>query len=123
MTTNLQDLRVVQGQTVVGSDGDKIGKLSDVYYDDEAGRPAFIAVTTGLFGNRVSFVPMDRAAVQGDEITVPFTKDIVKNAPNVDPDGHLSETEEEALYRHYGMTYSKPAARGTTRAAPTPTRP
>ena len=111
-TIDLQDLRVLQGQTVVGSDGSKIGKLTDVYYDDDSSQPAFLAVTTGLFGNRVSFVPVERASVQGEEITVPFTKDIVKDAPNVDPDGHLSEAEEEALYRHYGMTYSGADAGG-----------
>ena len=118
MTSNLPDLQMVQGQTVVGSDGGEIGKLSDVYYDDETGQPAFIAVTTGLFGNRVSFVPMDRAAVQGDEVTVPFTKDTVKDAPNVDPDGHLSEAEEEALYRHYGMTYSQTGGPGHDTSGP-----
>jgi len=31
----------------------------------------------------------------------------VKGSPNADADGHLSEQEEEALYRHYGMGYSE----------------
>ena len=117
-TIDLQDLRVVQGQAVLGSDGAKIGKLTDVYYDDDTSQPAFLAVTTGLFGNRVSFVPVERASVQGDEITVPFTKDIVKDAPTVDPDGHLSEAEEEALYRHYGMAYSDAGGPGHDTSGP-----
>lgn len=32
---------------------------------------------------------------------VPYTKDQVKDAPGVDPDGHLEPGEEERLYRHY----------------------
>ena len=117
-TTELQDLRNWDGQTVVGSDGGKIGKVADVYFDDATGQPAFLAVTTGLFGNRVSFVPVERAGAEGDQITVPYTKDTVKDAPNVDPDGHLSETEEDALYRHYGMNYSETGGPGHDTSGP-----
>ena len=46
-------------------------------------------------------------------MTVPFTKDVVKDAPNVNPDeGHLSPEEEQRLYQHYGVG-------DTTRAADT----
>ena len=36
---------------------------------------------------------------------MPFDKATVKDAPKVDPDGRLSEREEQELYRHYGMDY------------------
>ena len=38
---------------------------------------------------------------------MPFAKDDVKDAPKVDPDGQLSQSEEAELYRHYGMSYSE----------------
>jgi uncharacterized protein (TIGR02271 family) len=36
-------------------------------------------------------------------VVVPYSKDQVKDAPSVDPDGELSTDEETRLYDHYGM--------------------
>ena len=43
----------------------------------------------------------------GDTITVPYDKATVKDAPRVDADGELSQDEEAALYRYYGLDYSE----------------
>ena len=45
---------------------------------------------------------------------MPYEKQRVKDAPNMDPDGHLSEQEEQELWRHYGLEYGGYAAAGTT---------
>jgi sporulation protein YlmC with PRC-barrel domain len=45
-----------RGRDVVDSDGDKIGKLEEVYLDTDSGRPEWAAVNTGLFGMKQSFV-------------------------------------------------------------------
>ncbi len=89
--------------TVHSTDGDKIGKAGQVYLDDETGRPSWVTVNTGLFGTHESFVPLQDASVEGDTITVPHTKEKVKDAPRVAVDGHLEPSEEESLYRYYGM--------------------
>src|SRR3954454_10770068 len=91
-----------RGRTVVDRDGDKIGKLDELYLD-ESERPAWGAVTTGLFGRRQSFVPLADLRPAGDDLQVPYEKDRVKDAPNVDPDDQLSGAEEERLHRHYGI--------------------
>jgi uncharacterized protein (TIGR02271 family) len=93
------------GRTVVDTSGDKIGKLADIYLDDQSGQPEWLAVTTGMFGARVSFVPIADADPAGDDVRVPYKKALVKDAPNADPDGHLEPQEEAALYRHYGRDY------------------
>jgi uncharacterized protein (TIGR02271 family) len=36
---------------------------------------------------------------------VPYEKQQVKDAPRVDTDQHLSEAEEQELWRHYGLDY------------------
>ncbi len=36
---------------------------------------------------------------------VPFAKDVVKDAPRIDPEVALTAAEEEALWRHYGQEY------------------
>ncbi len=93
---------------VYGSDGEKIGKVGQLYFDDASGRPEWITVSTGFFGGRESFVPLADADFSGDRVTVPYDKDKVKNAPNVaSEDGHISETEERELYRYYGVDYAE----------------
>lgn len=88
---SMTDLTRWKGQDVVDPTGDKIGQIE---------------VRTGLFGRRISFVPIAEAQPAGDYVAVPYTKDQVKDAPNAEPDGLLSEQEEARLYDHYGLPYS-----------------
>lgn len=89
---------------VYGSDGERIGDVKQVYTNDETGQPEWLTVSTGLFGTKETFVPLSEANLSGDRVTVPFDKAFVKDAPNVDADGHLSPEEEQQLYSYYGRT-------------------
>lgn len=98
-------IQSVMGNDVYSSDGEKIGRAGTIYLDDQTSRPEWVTVNTGLFGMKESFVPLGSATFGDDRLTVPFAKEVVKDAPNVDPDdGHLSPEEEERLYRHYGVS-------------------
>jgi stress response protein YsnF len=106
---NETEMRDVIGATAYGSDGEKIGKVGQLFLDDETGEPEFVTVNTGFFGTSESFVPVTDAEMSSDRLTVPYTKDHVKDAPNVDVDGgHLDPSEEQRLYAHYGRTYTPP---------------
>jgi uncharacterized protein (TIGR02271 family) len=94
------------GRTVVGSDGEKIGKLSEIYEDRETGKPEWATVSGGLFGTRRNFVPLADASAAGEEVHVQVTKDQVAAAPGVENDGELSEQEEQRLFEHYGVSYT-----------------
>jgi uncharacterized protein (TIGR02271 family) len=108
-----QDARNVIGTTACDSNGDKIGKVGQLFLDDETGRPEFVTVNTGLFGTKETFLPIAEATISGDQLVVPFTKDKVKDAPNVDADGgHLDKPEEQRLYEYYGMSYDKGTSAG-----------
>ncbi len=100
MTTpvNPEDL---QGRTAVDADGAKIGKIGQVYLDDQSGQPLWVTVSTGLFGTRESFAPLSGAQPDGDNVRLAVTKDMVKAAPGVDADGPLEEAENSALYEYY----------------------
>jgi uncharacterized protein (TIGR02271 family) len=93
------------GRAVVDPDGDKIGKVDQVYLDTATGEPEWLAVHTGLFGTKTNFVPLEGATPAGEDIQVAYTKDQVKDAPGVDPDGELSQAEERELWTHYGLEY------------------
>ena len=49
------------GGMLVDDSGDKIGKIDTFDVDEQTDQPEWIAVATGLFGTRVSFVPLQGA--------------------------------------------------------------
>jgi len=99
-----QDITNVIGSNAVDSDGDKLGKVGQVYLDDQTGSPEWATISTGLFGTSETFVPLTDATVSGGTLRVPYEKARVKDAPRVDAEqGHLSPAEEEELYRYYGI--------------------
>jgi uncharacterized protein (TIGR02271 family) len=102
-----QDILSYRGQELRGTDGEKIGTIDEIYLDTETNAPEWALVNTGLFGTKSSFVPIRDATPGDDGVTVPYDKSTVKDAPNVDPDGQLSQREEAELYRHYGLEYSE----------------
>ena len=100
---NEEQIQSLQNDGVVyDQDGEKVGKVGQVYLDDSTGEPAWVTVKTGLFGTSESFVPLQGATTQGQEVRVPYTKDQVKDAPRVEEDGHISVEEERELFRYYG---------------------
>ena len=105
MTQHTQDVLALRGQDLIGRDGEKLGTIEEIYSDTETNQPEWALITTGLFGTKQSFVPISRASRDGESVSVPFDKATVKDAPSVDPDGRLSEDEEQQLYQHYGMDY------------------
>ncbi|MCM3660914.1 PRC and DUF2382 domain-containing protein [Georgenia satyanarayanai] len=113
MITEQQATSIIENKvTVVGTDGDKIGNVGTLYFDDETGRPDWVTVKTGLFGSSETFVPLEGASLSGDTLTVRHTKEAVKDAPRMDADQHLDLDQEAELYRYYGLDYG--AGTGTT---------
>jgi uncharacterized protein (TIGR02271 family) len=102
---DVDTVRSWQGATMVDRDGDRVGTIDAVYVDDQSGQPEWALVNTGLFGTKSTFVPIAQAASSGDQVQVPYEKQVIKDAPRIDPDGHLSEAEEQELWRHYGLDY------------------
>jgi uncharacterized protein (TIGR02271 family) len=94
------------GGTAYTTDGDKIGSIGQVYLDNASGEPAWVTVKTGLFGSNESFVPLDQAELTDGGVRVPYDKDRVKGAPNIETDRELSEQEEDQLYSYYGLATS-----------------
>jgi len=95
-----------QGRTLVGSDGEKIGKISEIYEDPQTGKPEWATVSSGLFGTKSNFVPLADASPDGEDVRAQVTKDQVKDAPGVENDGELSEQEERRLFEHYNVPYT-----------------
>jgi uncharacterized protein (TIGR02271 family) len=99
--TNAQTPDTYLGRSVVDPEGNKIGSVGQVYVNDESGVPDWITVNTGLFGMKENFVPLQGSSVTGDDLVVPFGKDVVKDAPHVDDASHLDPDEQQSLYTYY----------------------
>ncbi|MBA2439858.1 MAG: PRC and DUF2382 domain-containing protein [Thermoleophilaceae bacterium] len=106
----MPDVNEVQGwrdRTVIDADGDKVGKLEEIYMDEDTGKPEWGLVNTGLFGSKSSFVPIEGATSSGDDVQIRHSKDLVKDAPGIEADGQLTQDEEAKLYSHYGLEYGE----------------
>jgi uncharacterized protein (TIGR02271 family) len=108
--TSIANPRDLIGAEVVDRDGERVGKVGNVYVGDDNRQPQWVTVRTGLFGQKESFVPLRGAKISHDGLRVQTTKDAVKDAPRMDADGHLSDEEGRRLYQHYGL----PGQRGRT---------
>jgi uncharacterized protein (TIGR02271 family) len=99
--TNPQDLQNMIGRTAVDVEGNKLGKVGQIYLDDTTGEPEWVTVSTGLLGTKESFAPLYGSNWDGDNLRLAVPKDLVKDAPNMDADGHLDDSENDALFAHY----------------------
>ena len=100
MTTS-QDPRDYIRSVAVDAEGNRIGKITKVYDDDQTGQPRWILVETGMFGTRQSFAPVHGSRFDGELVVLAVSKDQVKDAPNIDSDAHVSESEQDALRQYY----------------------
>ena len=97
-----------RGREIVDAEGDKVGTLEELFRDEDTDRPEWAVVRTGMFGTKLSFIPIQGAEPAGEDVRVPFSKAQIKDAPRIDDsDGQLSQQEEAELYEHYGMNYGE----------------
>jgi uncharacterized protein (TIGR02271 family) len=108
----LQDLEVIDNQ------GDKVGKVNVIFVDATTGQPEWAAVKTGMFGGHVTLVPLANAQVGSDELTVAYTKDAIKDAPNHDPDVELNSADEAELLGYYGLSATGAPSAGHDTSGP-----
>jgi uncharacterized protein YrrD len=95
------------GKVIVDTNGNKIGKLHDVYVDVENDTPQFGTVKEGFLGRHLTFVPLVGVVVGPDELRVTALKEQVRSAPDLELQGQeMSQADESALYHHFEMNYT-----------------
>jgi uncharacterized protein (TIGR02271 family) len=102
----MTDAYTWKGRDLLGSDGEKIGSIREIYEDVHTGKPEWGLVTSGLFGTRSHFVPLAGAQPDGEAVRISATKDQVKSAPSIEGEGELSEADERRLFEHYNVPYT-----------------
>ena len=92
---------------LIDIDGEKIGKLQDVYVDVETDVPHFATVKEGVIGRHLTFVPLVGIQVGPDDLQVSVTKEQVRSAPDIELYGEeLSQADESTLYHHFELNYT-----------------
>jgi hypothetical protein len=106
------------GKMLVDRNGEKIGKLQDVYVDVETDQPQFATVKEGLITRHLTFVPLGGIQIGPEDLQVVVTKKQVKDAPDIEMHGdELSQADESALYHHFELNYAPPNIQSGRRLA------
>jgi sporulation protein YlmC with PRC-barrel domain len=93
-----------KGRAVLDRTGSKLGTVLDVYYDAEHDEPGWVLLEDTAGGTRL--VPAADAVEHGNELRVPYDRDLVEGAPGMEPGGRLWPQEEAELYAYYGLPYT-----------------
>jgi uncharacterized protein (TIGR02271 family) len=95
------------GYTVYDSDGDKVGKVDDLFVD-ENDQPEYIGVKMGLLGTRSTLIPWQMVEVREEESTLIVSADDghVKDGPTFDDDQEITPEFESEVYSYYGLQQS-----------------
>src|ERR671921_2953563 len=92
------------GYTVVDEGGSKIGKVDDLFLD-ENDKPEYFGVKMGFLGTSSTLIPMDVVSVDQAQssLTVSQPKDTVKNGPAFDDDREITPEYESEVRSFYGL--------------------
>lgn len=89
-------------EVLVDRSGETIGKVTDVIPDPVDLEPAWLVVRPGRFGKE-HLVPIDAVEQRDDEYVAPFDKDTLKTTPVVAQHTAPTDSERDAVYRHFGL--------------------
>src|SRR5690348_18475293 len=102
-----QDIGEWHGKTLIDRDGERIGKLEDVYVDVETNEPMFGTVKEGLIGRHLTFVPLAGLTIGPDNLQAAVSKEQVKSAPNIELHGdELTRADESTRHPRYELNYT-----------------
>ena len=92
------------GYTVVDQNGSKIGKVDDLFLD-ENDRPEYFGVKMGFLGTSSTLIPADVTTINDEQglIEVSQPKDTVKDGPAFDDDREITPEYENEVRSYYGL--------------------
>src|SRR4051794_20989526 len=100
-----------RGLEAIDRDGDKLGKIKEIFLDNDTDEPEWAVVGIGMLGRKVRFIPLRGATERDGFVRVDVEKERLEGAPQVDEDAELSADQERELYGHYGLDYDAPGQR------------
>lgn len=102
--------------------GASVGRLEDVWIDPGTGVPRWLLVKEGRFGGRTTLIPFEDATAGAGHVWVPYEREIVRDAPEIEPGAPLTQQVEAALRSHYAANVPAAISHRPLTAEP-PARP
>jgi PRC-barrel domain len=104
MTASIEDVSSLPGQTIVDQMDNPIGKITGIYAMED-GYPMWVAVdaSTGLAGKRSVLIPLARIKDDDGRLHVPYSKQHILEAPEVEGEEELSAERDHELRGYYGI--------------------
>jgi uncharacterized protein (TIGR02271 family) len=92
------------GYTVVDEGGSKIGKVDDLFLD-ENDQPEYFGVKMGFLGTSSTLIPADIATINNEQgfIEVSQPKSTVQDGPAFDDDREITPEYENEVRSYYGL--------------------
>jgi hypothetical protein len=92
------------GYTVVDESGSKIGKVDDLFLD-ENDQPEYFGVKMGFLGTTSTLIPADIATTNSEKsfIEVSQPKSTVQDGPAFDDDREITPDYENEVRSYYGL--------------------
>ena len=103
MTAPIEDVSSLPGRKISDQAENPIGKVKEIYATD--GYPTWVAVelSSGLGDKRTVFIPLARIKDEDGELRVPYSKQRIGEAPEVDPGDGISAECDRKLRDYYGI--------------------
>ena len=99
-TLTIDDIPTLRNIPVYAGDGEEIGHVGDVYYDEAAGRVECVGIAGDAVGFRRVMVPVQGATLADDGLHLGYGRDRLDTSPEFDDDDFDDERYAE-LRRHY----------------------
>jgi PRC-barrel domain len=92
------------GYTVQDPNGEKIGKVDDLFLD-ENDQPEYFGVKMGFLGTSSTLIPADIATIDKERgfIEISQTKSTVQDGPAFDDDREITPEYENEVRSYYGL--------------------
>lgn len=96
----------LQDATMYDTEGNIIGTIAEIYFDEDSSEPTFVTVKTQASKTQEIFIPLHQATEAEDGVQVPFQLEFISDAPSIDADGTLTAEEEQRLHDYYSLDYT-----------------
>jgi hypothetical protein len=87
---------------VRSAEGDELGRVDALYYDLDEGGVAWIGIADETATGARTLVPADGVSFGHDAVRIPYEREVVARAPQVDAE-ELDEPTEELLTAYFGI--------------------
>jgi hypothetical protein len=104
MTAPIQDVSELPGKKISDQMARPIGKITGIYAMDD-GYPMWVGVDTspGIAGKQTVFIPLARLKDEDGELRVPYSKERIIDAPEVEGDDGISAECDRRLRDYYAI--------------------